>query len=103
MYSAIYEVGFFPIVTFQFIFMYYLHVHCYSYHIIISFFLQGTGDSEEPPEKKKPIWHFMPTSHTCSNSLDLPRGNEVLPLPLYNELFELYDLAFKNNNYFGLM
>ena len=86
--------------------MYYLHVNCYSYHIIISFFLQGTGDSEEPPEKKKPIWHFMPTSHTCSNtcsnSLDLPRGNEVLPLPSDNELFELYDLAFKNN-YFGLM
>ncbi|XP_029195689.2 uncharacterized protein LOC114961227 [Acropora millepora] len=67
---------------------------------------EGTGDSEEPPEKKKPIWHFMPTSHTCSNtcsnSLDLPRGNEVLPLPSDNELFELYDLAFKNN-YFGLM
>ena len=44
----------------------------------------------------------MPTSRTSSNSLDLPRGNEVLPLPSDNELLELYDLAFKNN-YFGVM
>ena len=52
--------------------------------------------------KKKHMWHSMPTSHTCSNTLDLPRGNAVLPLPSDNELFELDDLAFKNN-YFGVM
>lgn len=69
---------------------------------IIVFFRQRTEESEEPPQKKKPIWHFMPTSYTCSNTLDLPRGNAVVPLPSDDELFELYDLAFKNN-YFGVM
>jgi len=44
----------------------------------------------------------MPTAHTCSNTLDLPRGNAVLPLPSDDELFQLYDLAFKNN-FFGVM
>lgn len=69
---------------------------------IIVFFRQRTEESEEPPQKKKPIWDFMPTSHTCSNTLDLPRGNAVVPLPSDDELFELYDLAFKDN-YFGIM
>lgn len=74
----------------------------------IVFFRQRTEESEEPPQKKKPIWHFMPTSYTCSNTLDLPRGNAVVPLPSDDELFELfelfelYDLAFKDN-YFGVM
>ncbi|CAH3123927.1 unnamed protein product, partial [Pocillopora meandrina] len=63
---------------------------------------EGTGQSEEPPQKKKPIWHFVPTCHTCSNTLDLTRENAVLHLPSDNEPFKLYDLAFKNS-YFGVM
>jgi len=69
---------------------------------IIVLYLQRTEQSEEPPQKKKTIWHFMPTSLTCSNTLDMPRGNAVIPLPSENELFEVYDPAFKNN-YFGVM
>ncbi|KAL9960243.1 hypothetical protein ACROYT_G033677 [Oculina patagonica] len=61
---------------------------------------ENTDEPLEPAQKKKNIWHFMPTSHACSNTLDLPRGNAVLLLPSDNELFELYDLAFKNS-YFG--
>ena len=52
--------------------------------------------------QKKTIWYFMPTSHACSNTLDFPQGNAVLPLPSDIQLFKLYDLAFKNS-YFGVL
>ena len=89
------------IVTFRLISLYYILVHGYSYHKRFSFFTRELGNQKNHL-KRKPIWHFMPTCHTCSNTLDLPRGNAVLPLPSDNELFELYDLAFKNS-YFGVM
>lgn len=40
--------------------------------------------------------------YICLNILDLLRGNVVVFFLLDDELFELYDLVFKNN-YFGVM
>ena len=45
---------------------------------------------------------YLPTAHTCSNTLDLPRGPLIEKLPDENKLFELYDLAFANS-YFGFV
>lgn len=67
-------------------------------------FSQGNQDSVEAqgPNIKRTNWNFMPKSHTCSNTLNLPIGNRHLPLPSEEDLFQLYDLAFKNT-YFGIM
>lgn len=54
-----------------------------------------------PLEKKTVITDFIPKSHTCSNTLDLPRGSYLIPLPSEDELFRFYDYAFKNTH-FGL-
>ena len=83
---------------FEFALIYVLHT-CPLLQLpqIIVFFHQRIRESEEPP------WHFKPTSHTCSNSLNLPRVNAVLPLPTDNELFEMFDLAAFENNYFGIV
>ena len=54
------------------------------------------------PKKKTKIADFIPKSHTCSNMLQLPYGSATIPLPSDEELFEIYDLAFKNS-YFGIM
>ncbi len=45
---------------------------------------------------------YLPTAHTCSNTLNLPRGPLVKKLPEENQLFNIYDLAFANE-YFGLV
>ena len=52
--------------------------------------------------KKRKIADFIPKYHTCSNTLHLPRGSAIIPMPPDGELFAIYDLAFKNS-YFGIM
>lgn len=46
--------------------------------------------------KKSAIPDFMPKSHTCSNTMHLPRRSAGFSLPSDRELFALYDYAFKN-------
>lgn len=59
----------------------------------LSISLQASGCDE---------FFFIPTAHTCSNNLVLPRGPLLGALPSEEKLFELYDLAF-TNNHFGIM
>ena len=49
-----------------------------------------TRNSEEAEQKGA---SFLPTAHTCSNILELPRGTGEYPLPSVDTLFKLYDLA----------
>ena len=51
---------------------------------------------------KRKIADFIPKSHTCSNTLRLPRGSATITMPPDEELFAIYDLAFKNSH-FGIM
>ena len=37
---------------------------------------------------------FTPTSHTCANTLTLPRATHEIPLPPQERFFEIHDLAF---------
>ena len=53
-------------------------------------------------KKKRKITDFIPKSHTCSNTLHLPCGSATIPMPPDEDLFAIYDLAFKNS-YFGIM
>ena len=45
-------------------------------------------------------WNFLPTANTCSQALRLPIGSLNIPIPSEDDLFEVYDHAFKND-YFG--
>jgi hypothetical protein len=45
---------------------------------------------------------FLPTSNTCSQTLNLPTGSHDIPIPSEEDLFEIYDYAFRND-YFGLV
>lgn len=54
------------------------------------------------PRKKRAIADFIPKSHTCSNTMHLPCGSARLALPPDEELFVIYDYAFKNA-YFGIV
>lgn len=45
-------------------------------------------------------WAFIPTAHTCSNFLELPRGSSQITLPKEDDLLDIYDHAFCNA-YFG--
>ncbi len=45
-------------------------------------------------------WSFIPTANTCGNTLYLPCPDRDVALPVENELFEVYDMAFCNA-YFG--
>ena len=45
-------------------------------------------------------WAFLPTANTCSQTLNLPTGSHDIAIPSEEDLFEIYDHAFKNN-YFG--
>ena len=65
-----------------------------------SFFLHLIKD--QPRKKRRAIPDFLPKSHTCSNTLHLPRGSATLPLPSDENLFNIYDYAFKNT-YFGIV
>ena len=56
-----------------------------------------TRNSEEAEQKGA---SFLPTAHTCSNILELPRGTREYPLPSVDTLFKFYDLAF-SQSYFG--
>ena len=72
----------------------------------MTFSIQDVQDSEQadgtiPLEEKRVIADFILKSHTCSNTLDIPSGSHLIPLPSEKELFRLYDYAFKNA-YFGL-
>ena len=58
--------------------------------------------TKEPRKKRKAIPDFLPKAHTCSNTMQIPRGTINLPLPPDEELFTLYDYAFKNS-YFGVI
>ena len=73
-----------------------------------------TGSSEEPtlgfaiqPSIQFRVaistgkWYFVPTSNSCSQTLYLPIASFNIPLPDEDELFEVYDHAFKNA-FFGL-
>jgi hypothetical protein len=46
-------------------------------------------------------WSFIPTANTCTQTLYLPTGSHRCPLPVEEELFDIYDNAF-SNVYFGL-
>lgn len=46
----------------------------------------------EVPDNK----NFIPTANTCVGNLKLPRPSHETPLPVDEELFEKYDLAFVN-------
>ena len=52
--------------------------------------------------KKSIIADFISKAHTCSNTLHLPHGSAAIPMAPDEELFAIYDLAFKNS-YFGIM
>jgi len=52
--------------------------------------------------KKRIIADFIPKSHTYSNTLHLPHGSATIRMPPDEELFAIYDVAFKNS-YFGIM
>ena len=45
--------------------------------------------------------NFLPTANTCINRMNLSLPDESNPLPLQEELFNLFDLAFCNT-FFGL-
>ena len=73
-----------------------------------------TGTDEDPPlgfrlpphiafpvAQSENTWHFLPTAHTCINTLNLPRGNYNTAVPSESDLFALYDTAFQNA-YLGL-
>ena len=45
-------------------------------------------------------WSFLPTANTCSQILNLPTGSHDIAIPSEEDLFEIYDHAFKND-YFG--
>ena len=47
-------------------------------------------------------WAFLPTANTCSQTLNLPTGSHDIPIPSEEDLFEIYDCAFRND-YFGLV
>ena len=47
-------------------------------------------------------WAFLPTANTCSQTLNLLTGSHDIPVPSEEDLFEVYDYAFKND-YFGLV
>ena len=57
---------------------------------------------KDQPREKRAIPDFLPKAHTCSNTLHLPRGSATLPLPSDENLFNIYDYAFKNT-YFGIV
>ena len=74
----------------------------------------ATGVDEEPPlgfsfppgihfnvAANTNKWAFVPTANTCTQTMFLPRGAHECPLPLEEDLFDIYDNAF-NNVYFGL-
>ena len=62
--------------------------------VLKTFFL-----TKEPREKRRAIPDFFPRAHTCSNMMHLPRGTIKLPLPPDEELFTIYDYAFKNSHF----
>lgn len=45
---------------------------------------------------------YLPSAHTCTNTLVLPRGPLIAKMPSERETFEMFDLAF-SNNHFGKM
>ena len=45
---------------------------------------------------------YLPTAHTCSNNLVLPRGHLLTSLPPEETLFEVYDMSF-TNTFFGTL
>jgi hypothetical protein len=55
-------------------------------------------EAQQLNEKKK-MWYFTPTAHTCPNTLQLPTESMVLPHPSEEDLFQLYDMAFKNTHF----
>ena len=59
---------------------------------------QGSKETQQLDNKKK-NWYFTPTAHTCSNTLGLPTESRVLPVPPEEDLFQLYDMAFKNTHF----
>ena len=50
-------------------------------------------------EEKEKIPDFIPKANTCTNALHLPRPTITLPLIGEEELFNKYDLAFKNTHF----
>ena len=63
---------------------------------------EASTETSQHSEKKRITVDFLPRAHTCSNTLHFPRGSLLFPLPPQEELFNLYDYAFKNT-YFGVM
>ena len=49
-----------------------------------------------PEAESDSIWHFAPTAHTCSHSLELPIRKQDGQLPEEEELIEIYSTAFLN-------
>ena len=58
--------------------------------------------TKEARQKRRAVPDFLPKAHTCSNTMHLPRGTVNLSLPPDEELFAIYDYAFKNS-YFGVV
>ncbi|XP_065673263.1 uncharacterized protein LOC136090491 [Hydra vulgaris] len=56
-----------------------------------------TIEADEKDQKTHEAYMYIPTAHTCSNCLVLPRGWLLCKLPANNDLFDVYDMAFTNN------
>ena len=50
-------------------------------------------------EEKEKIPDFIPKANACTNALQLPCPTITLPLIGEEELFNKYDLAFKNTHF----
>eukprot|EP00794_Sanderia_malayensis_P001054 gene1054-382_t len=59
------------------------------------------ADSSDGNKTYKTIANFLPTSHTCSNILTLPRPTVAHTLPEADDLFNMYDICF-GQEYFGI-
>ena len=59
------------------------------------------ADSSDGQRVLKTIANFLPSAHTCSNILTLPRPTVAFQLPEVDSLFSMYDICF-GQEYFGI-
>lgn len=64
---------------------------CFLHYVMLCYYVQSTETEESVC--------YLPSAHTCTNTLVLPRGPLLAKLPTEDEMFEIFDLAFSNSHF----
>ena len=62
-----------------------------SFTVMFCYYVQSTETEESVC--------YLPSAHTCTNTLVLPRGPLLAKLPTEDEMFEIFYLAFSNSHF----